>query len=171
MTRLLLFLFLLSIAMLPGNGYAGGTLHLQKKAVYEKGSDVPAAVKKECGLESKIVQFVEKFGAKTFDKIVLVDNASASTQGKALAIRITGASASRGGTTTGPKSLTIKGTLWQSGKVIGTFTASRFTTGGMSFIGYKGTCSMLGRCAKSLGKDVATWLEKPTMNAKLGDAK
>lgn len=149
----------------------GGTLNISKLAQYEKGANVPAAVRNECGLETKIIQFTQKFAEKNFDKVVLVNNASSATSGKTVSIRITDAQAPKGGTTTGYKSLTIKGTLWQNGKVQGTFTARRVTSGGASFIGYKGTCSMLARCAKTLGKDVATWLEKPTMNAKLGDAR
>ncbi len=169
--RSLFALFVFSALFLPCPAYAGGTLTLSKKALYEKGANVPQAVKDECGLETKIIEFVQKFADKSYDKIVLVDNASAKTPGSALSIWIAGAQAPKGGTTTGYKSLTIKGTLWRGGKVAGTFTAKRVTSGGMSFIGYKGTCSMLGRCAKALGKDVAAWLEKPTMNAKLGDAK
>lgn len=149
----------------------GGTLNLSKQARYEKGANVPQAVRDECGLETKIIRFVEKFAQKKFDNVVLVNNASSGTPGTALNITITDALAPKGGTASGYKSLTIKGTLWQNGKVQGTFTARRVTSGGASFIGYKGTCSMLARCAKALGKDVATWLEKPTMNAKLGDAK
>ncbi len=169
--RSLFALFAFSIMFLPHSGYAAGTLSLSKRALFEKGANVPQAVKDECGLETKLIEFVQKFADKSYDKIVLVDNASAKTPGSALNIMIVGAQAPKGGTTTGYKSLTIKGTLWRGGKVAGTFTAKRVTSGGVSFIGYKGTCSMLGRCAKALGKDVAAWLNKPSMNAKLGDAK
>jgi hypothetical protein len=149
----------------------GGTLSLSRLAHYEKGANVPKAVRDECDLESRIIEFVRKNAEKNFDKIVLVDAPSAGTPGKALSIRITDALAPKGGTASGYKTLTIKGTLWQNGKVAGSFTARRVTSGGVSFIGYKGTCSMLQRCAKTLGKDVATWLENPTVNARLGDAK
>jgi len=165
------FLLLSFLVLLPAVSFAGGTLSLQKRAVFEKGSGATDAVKNECNLETKIPEFVQSFAKKDFDKINMVDTASAGTPGKALSIRITGVSGSKGGTTTGPKNLTIKGTLWQNGKVAGTFSASRFTTGGVSWIGYKGTCSMLGRCAKTLGKDVAGWLREPSMNAKLGDVR
>ena len=138
----------------------GGTLSLSRLAHYEKGTSVPKAVKDECDLEKKIIEAVRKNAEKNFDKIVLVDAPSAGTPGKALSIRITDALAPRGGTASGYKTLTIKGTLWQNGKVAGSFTARRVTSGGVSFIGYKGTCSMLQRCAKTLGKDVATWLEE-----------
>ena len=41
--------------------------------------------------------------------------------------------------------------------------------GGGAFGGYKGTCSILGRCIKTLGSDIAKWLANPTMDAKLGN--
>ncbi len=34
---------------------------------------------------------------------------------------------------------------------------------------YKGTCALLGRCTKTLGKDIAEWLKNPVNNATLGD--
>ncbi|NQV86958.1 MAG: hypothetical protein HQ492_07775 [Woeseiaceae bacterium] len=36
--------------------------------------------------------------------------------------------------------------------------------------GAKGTCSILGRCVKTLGSDIATWLQNPTMNAMPGNS-
>ncbi|MEJ2404442.1 MAG: hypothetical protein P8171_09165 [Candidatus Thiodiazotropha sp.] len=44
--------------------------------------------------------------------------------------------------------------LFENGKKIGSF---------------KGTCSILGRCVKALGKDISEWLINPTMNARLGE--
>ena len=32
------------------------------------------------------------------------------------------------------------------------------------------TCKLLFQCAETIGKDVAEWLQKPTMNAQLGTA-
>jgi hypothetical protein len=54
------------------------------------------------------------------------------------------------------------------GKLLGDFKARRYPGGGM-FGGYKGTCAILGRSVKALGKDVAEWLAHPTSQAVLGD--
>jgi hypothetical protein len=35
------------------------------------------------------------------------------------------------------------------------------------FSAYKGTCATVGRCAKSMGKDIASWLENPQKDSKL----
>jgi hypothetical protein len=62
----------------------------------------------------------------------------------------------------------IKGSLSQRGKMLGDFKARRYSGGGM-FGGYKGTCAILGRCVKTLGRDVAEWLAHPASQAVLGD--
>jgi len=59
--------------------------------------------------------------------------------------------------------------LKENGEVIGSFTGARYSGGG-AFGGFKGTCAILGRCIETLGKDIATWLKDPTMNAMLGNA-
>jgi hypothetical protein len=35
----------------------------------------------------------------------------------------------------------------------------------------RGTCATLARCAQAIGQDIATWLNAPTMDAELGDAR
>jgi hypothetical protein len=163
-------LLLTAASALPVTALAGeGSLTLEKKASYAKGLKVPDAVRAECGLEQKIPQYVEEFAKKGFDTVVLADGVSAKTKGKALTMKITDLSGTGGGAWSGPKFVNIEGTLWQNGKVAGTFRASRYSSGG-AFGGYKGTCGILARCAKALGKDVATWAVAPSMNALLGDA-
>ena len=66
--------------------------------------------------------------------------------------------------------MTVIGTLRERGRVVGSFRAKRYTTGG-AFAAFKGTCSIIGRCTKAIGKDIAAWLENPGMDSKLGDAK
>ena len=171
LTHTLCVLLLTATSALPLSALAGGgTLTLEKKAPYAKGLGVPDAVRAECGLEQKVPEFVQEFAKKGFDNVVLADTVGANTAGKALSMKITNITGSGGGAWSGPKHVTIEGTLWQNGKVAGTFRASRYSGGG-AFGGYKGTCAILGRCAKALGKDVATWASAPSMDAVLGDAK
>jgi hypothetical protein len=65
--------------------------------------------------------------------------------------------------------MTVEGVLRDNGREIGSFTAIRYSGGGV-FGGYKGTCAIVGRCAKTLGKDIANWLENPQKGSKLGNA-
>lgn len=171
LTHTLCALLLSAACALPLSALAGdGTLTLEKKAPFAKGLSVPDAVRAECGLEQKVPEFVQEFAKKGFDNVVLADSVSAKTAGKALSMKIVDITGTGGGAWSGPKHVTIEGTLWQDGKVAGTFRASRYSGGG-AFGGYKGTCAILGRCVKALGKDVATWAIAPSMDAALGDAK
>ena len=142
-----------------------GTLSLQKLATL--GKDLQAG---ECKSDSAIPEKLSDLLKKSYDKIELVDDASTVKTGDALATRITAINAVGGGAWSGPKYVTIMGTLWKDGAVVGTFTDSRYTTGGM-WGGYKGTCSMIDNVNKELAKDVTKWLNKPAMDSKLGDAK
>ena len=160
---------LVAVLCVPLTSLAAGTLNLQKKASYSKDLSVPSAVKAECGLENKVVEFVQSSASGNFDKVVLVNDPEKSA-GKSLAMKITGIAGTGGGAYTGAKFITVDGTLRENGKVTGTFRATRYSSGG-AFGGYKGTCAILGRCAKAIGSDVAKWLAEPSMNAKLGDAK
>lgn len=156
------------VLCVPFAGFAAGTLNLQDLAPYEKGLPVPDAVRAECQLELKVVELLQSAAARNFDKVVMVRDGSKGDAGQSLAMKITGITGTAGGAWSGAKFLTVDGTLRENGKVIGTFRATRLSGGG-AFGGYKGTCSILGRCAKALSDDVAKWLTAPTMNAKLGD--
>jgi hypothetical protein len=62
----------------------------------------------------------------------------------------------------------VRGKLYQDGKEIGAFTGRRNSMGG-AFGGFKGSCSVLGRTVKALGKDIAQWLVQPAKGSQLGD--
>jgi hypothetical protein len=145
-------------------------------AVYNVVSPVPFAedsgatgkVKAECTLETRLPQFIAE-AAKRGVKVVIGPAPEEGADGKYLYLEFTHVMGAGGGAWSGPKSVTAKGELIENGEVIGSFISSRYSTGG-AFGGYKGTCSILGRCIKAMGKDIAAWLKSPTMDAQLGDA-
>ena len=157
-------------AMLPFSAMAENSVTIAKQIPYSKDAEVPDAVAKECQLPEKISQFIQEY-AKEDKKvdIKVVDSVSASTPGKVLVMEITNLEGTGGGAWSGAKFVTTKGILYENGKEIGSFKAKR-RSGGGAFGGFKGTCSILGRCTKEIGKDVSEWLQSPTMNAKLGDS-
>jgi hypothetical protein len=134
---------------------AAAQVKVPEKIAFEKNVHVPDAVRKECGLETSIPKYVK--------------SASGAAGKGALDMRITGLLATGGGSFSGPKSVTVTGTLRDGGKVVGNFVARRNASAGA--FGGGGTCSMLDRCAKAIGSDVAAWLKAPTKDARLGDAK
>jgi hypothetical protein len=150
-------------------GFAADKLYVQSPANYASGTDVNPKIKAECALESKVATHVIEQAGGNFE-VVASPSLSDAGAAKALTLTITDVMGVGGGAWSGAKGITIKGTLKQGGKVIGTFEARR-NSGGGAFGGYKGTCSILGRCAKALGKDVSDWLAQPSMNAKLGELK
>lgn len=141
----------------------GGAVDIEKRAPFANNVAVNSAVRTECALETKIPEYVRGYAQGNAN---LVDTAGKGA--RTLSMKIVDVSGAGGGAWSGPKYVTLKGTLRQKGKVIGSFEARRVSGGG-AFGGYKGTCKILDRCAKALGKDVAGWMLAPTMNARLGD--
>ncbi len=148
--------------------YSGtGTLNIAP-VTFTEGMMVRDAVRNECQLLTKLPAFVQSSGHEQYATINL--QAKKSRTSDYLKIEIIdlpkykkNAWAGRGGQWVG-----VKGSLVRKGKKTTSFTATRASMGGFMG-GYKGTCSLLGRCAKTLGKDIATWLKNPIDGASLGD--
>lgn len=144
-----------------------GTLNIAP-VVFAKDLQVREAVRKECQLLTKLPGFVQSYAQDQYAGINL--DAKRSTKSDYLEIEITDLPkykkndwAGRGG-----QWVTIKGSLLRKGKKTVSFEANRGSMGG--FMGaYKGTCALLGRCTKTLGKDIAEWLKNPADGATLGD--
>lgn len=135
---------------------------------FAEDSGATANVKAECTLETRLPQFIAE-AAKRGVKVVIGPAPEEGAEGKYLYLEFTNILGAGGGAWSGPKSVTATGKLIENGEVVGSFTSSRYSTGG-AFGAYKGTCSILGRCIKAMGKDIAAWLRSPTMDARLGDA-
>ena len=129
--------------------------------------DADAASQKiqdECELQNKVPKFLDAYS----ERVELVDG-SLGKSGRILELEITEVHAPGGGAFSGPKWMTVEGVLRDNGREVGSFTASRYSGGGV-FGAYKGTCAIVGRCAKTLGKDIANWLENPQKGSKLGNS-
>jgi hypothetical protein len=124
--------------------------------------DVSEAVKNECQLGEKVSTFLAEFAPN-------VSVSDDPKTGRYLRMEITEVVATGGGAWSGPKWMTVKGTLQENEKAIASFRAKRFSTGG-AFGGFKGTCSIIGRCTKAIAEDISNWLKNPVDGAELGDA-
>ena len=145
----------------------GQSVTISQELEFTETSGASDNVKAECTLQTRLPQFIKDYAKKM--NVVLAEDVSDSTEGRVLHIEIVNVVGAGGGVWSGAKSVTVHGKLTENGEVIGTFTARRYSGGG-AFGGYKGTCSILGRCIKALGSDIAKWLANPTMDAKLADA-
>lgn len=152
------------VAALPA---AAETVKIQRSIPFASTAQVPAAVKDSCQLQTKVPAFVKEAAGGSVE---LVDGPLNRKVGRVLEMQITDVHAPGGGAFSGPKWMSVKGELYDRGKQIGSFRAKRFTGGG-AFAAFKGTCSIIGRCSKALGQDIATWLAAPTQNAEIGDAR
>ena len=157
----LLSLFVTVSALGVGSGARAETQVL-RAIPYAKGVEVRQAVRDQCQLETKVPGYIAEFGSD----VVLVDRLGG---GRVLELAITEVHAPGGGGFSGPKWMTVTGSLREGRRVVGTFRAKRFTTGG-AFAAFKRTCSIIGRCTKAIGRDIAAWLGNPGMDSKLGDA-
>jgi hypothetical protein len=147
---------LLVATLAPAIAHAGGVT-VSREIAYAKAATVREQVRNECGLQTVIPAAI----AQNFVDVELVDG-----RGN-LELEITDAHGPGGGAFSGPKWVEVKGTLRRGGKTLD-FRAKRFSAMDM-FSG--GTCGILAKCGRSIGKDIAAWLTNPTPDAKLGDAK
>lgn len=179
----MIFISVASIAVLLGCGASSPTKQtlsasamknpviIANAVPYAANSGATPAVKSECIIDQQLPEFVESY-ASGYDIAVVRDSKKAKqkrSSGKVLELKFSQVHGLGGGAWSGAKSVTVSGTLTQNGKKIGSFVGTRHSGGG-AFGGYKGTCSILGRCVKTLGDDIARWLQAPSMNARLGDA-
>jgi hypothetical protein len=143
-----------------------GTLVI-KPITFRKDAYVRQAVKQQCNLDGKLAQFIEQYAADQYANII-TDTGRVPKNAQVLTVVIDEVVGGGGGAWSGAKAVKVKGTLTKNGKVIGDFIARRYSGGGF-FGAYKGTCAIMGRCVKALGRDIAEWLQNPTQRAALGD--
>jgi len=121
------------------------------------GASLP--VQQECQLQALVPQAIQTAGGD----VTLVD--APAKGGRWLELTISEVHAPGGGLFSGPKWMTVSGTLRDRGKTIGSFRAKRLSTG------MRSTCGSLAKIATVVGQDIAGWLAAPSMNAEIGDAR
>jgi hypothetical protein len=140
---------------------AGAATQVQRSIPFDEGAGGSEKVRSECQIQTRVPEAVKEFAAD----VELVDGAL-NKNGRALELSIMEVHAPGGGPFSGPKWMAVYGKLYEKGKMVGSFRAKRLSTGA-----FRGTCSTLARCAQSIGEDIAKWLQAPSMDAELGDAR
>ena len=141
---------------------ADGMVSIPRVVPFNENTSVPSAVREECQLGEKVSSFLARYGNVQISNI--------PTAGRYIDMSITEVFAPGGGAFSGPKWMEVTGVLMDDGTAVASFRAKRFSTGG-AFGGFKGTCSIIGRCTKAIAKDIAEWLKNPIDGAELGDAR
>ena len=145
------------------------TIHIMASTPYQEDNNIAYKIINECtNLGSKLSTFTQSFADKRGIEIVLEADINSSGSGRVLQLEISNA-VSRGNAFMGhSKFVAVRGTLWENGKRIASFDGPRTSMGGFA-AAYKSSCSVLGRCVKALGKDIAAWLDSPIDRVSLGD--
>jgi hypothetical protein len=157
-----LSVFVLALGCAVSASAAQDTIGIPRAVPIAENVDVSQAVRNECQLGEKVSTFLVQFAPN----VAVTDDPKT---GRYLRMEITEVFATGGGAWSGPKWMTVKGTLLENEKAIASFRAKRYSTGG-AFGGFKGTCSIIGRCTKAIAEDIAEWLKNPVDGAELGDA-
>lgn len=135
---------------------------------YKKGAPIAVNIRQECNLNSQLSEFIQSYGQERSIGVARTARINTKEKGNTLHVEIVNA-VSQGNAFLGHRKFTqVEGTLYEKGKKIAAFTAARFSGGGF-FGGYKGSCSVLGRTVKTLGKDIAGWLANPVDGIHMGD--
>lgn len=134
-------------------------------------NEIAGNIKRECALDDKLAHYIAEFGrAAGHDVRFVASDAKQTGRGRFLAVELRDAVSSGNAFVGHRKSASVRGKLYEDGELIGSFRGRRDSMGG-AFGGYKGSCSVLGRTVKALGKDIVDWMASPSMDADLGDLK
>ncbi len=158
----------LFLSFLSFGASAEQALNIQSVTFTKDKTEVNYKVRAECKLLEKTEKYLVYFGKKNFSSVTTEKKAVAGAYN--ISAKIIGTIGAPGGAISGRKGATIKGTVKKNGKLVGSFEAFRSSGGGFGF-GYRGTCSLLGRSVKRLGRDITEWAVKPTLNARIGELK
>ncbi|MFN7782018.1 MAG: hypothetical protein ACK5PG_04705 [Lysobacterales bacterium] len=145
------------------------SVQVQRSIPYAEDADIQNKVRTECTqLNTQLAEFTQEFGRENGIEVQLVETLDTSAEGRVLQMEIVDA-VSMGNAFIGHQKYSrVRGVLFENGQQIADFRGRRNSMGG-AFAGYKGSCSVLGRTVKALGKDIAQWLANPQDGAQLGD--
>lgn len=139
-----------------------------KPVPFSDSTMIAGNIKRECVIQDQLADFIAAYARERNIPVRFAAEVDAQAAPRVLDVQIKDA-VSQGNPFMGHRKSTVAvGKLYQDGELIGSFTARRDSMGG-AFAGYKGSCSVLGRTVKALGKDIAAWLAVPEMDALLGD--
>lgn len=144
-------------------------IYISQSAPYSDVTRINQNILDECQLPQQLPELVERAARRSGISMVRDDNAVKAGKGLVLQIEIANAISSGNAFIGHGKQVMVKGRLLEDGKEIGNFTGRRSSMGG-AFAGFKGSCTVLGRCLDALAWDITRWLKSPTMNARVGES-
>lgn len=148
--------------------FAADIVTIQRHMGFNEDAEVPKAVLEECKLDGEMPRAVAESALNAGTTVNFAEKVDGTEPGRVLWMEIADVMSDGNGFIGHRKSITVKGKLYEDGKVVGSFKDRRSSMGG-AFGGFKGSCSVLVRTANAIGEDIAHWLAAPKMDDKLGD--
>ncbi|MGK0258780.1 MAG: hypothetical protein ACI96M_002213 [Candidatus Azotimanducaceae bacterium] len=153
-------LFLVLVGLNLGLATHADTLTVNSNPSYLDERIIPTNIVRECiELGPQLASFTKQYMEKKGQTVVLDGASEPAEQGRSLILTLTNATSIGNAFMGHRKSVTIEAILYEDGVEIDHYRGSRDSGGGFG-AGFKGSCSVLGRCVKTLGKDVANWYNK-----------
>lgn len=144
------------------------TVYMSQTAPFSDAKIIGRAILDECQLPQHQAELIAQLAGAKGITVVRDDEAAKAAKGRVLQVEITNAVSSGNAFIGHRKQVSVKGRLFENGKEIGDFSGIRSSMGG-AFAAYKGSCSVLGRCAKTLAEDIVLWLKNPAKDSRIGE--
>jgi hypothetical protein len=160
--RILIGLAALSFVMLWGSASSaqGSAIQLVRDVPFAHEGQIADNIVQEClGVGTKLSHYLHLFATQQGVEIEVVEEVRPSAGGRVLVVEITDAISKGAGGLGHAKSMTARAQLYANGQLRHSEEFVRRSGGGM-FGRWKSSCSVLGRCSKALGKDIAVWLSR-----------
>jgi len=135
----------------------GRVITIASEMRYARDTFVDPAVINECKLPQQGAELLEAAAKAAGVEVLRVDDAK-SAKGRVFVVEITQVMSTGNAFTGHRKQVGVVGRLMDGDKELGVFRGARNSMGG-AFAGFKGSCSVLGRCLEALSKDMAVWLK------------
>lgn len=149
--------------------YANEAISISAQAEYRDPDRVAPNIKKECdlpGYQSKVIQQALTQNGYT---VTTAEGTDIPAQGKYLKLQIVDALSAGHAFVAHHKSIGIVAILYKNGKEVAKQNFVRNSMGG-AFAGFKGSCTVLQRCADTISQDVKEWLRSADSNAPAASA-
>lgn len=158
----------LLVAIVASSAASAATVYVPRPVPYDEDADIAGNIKRECRINEQLADYIREFAPAGTTIEFYTDAPPAD--GQVLDVVIRDAVSSGNAFVGHRKFVSVRGELRDGDAVTASFKGRRDSMGGM-FAGYKGSCSVLGRTVKALGKDIGEWLASPSKDADLGDLK
>lgn len=149
---------------IPLLSFASEKLFVQVPAVLDPAAPIVDSVKNQCGVEMLIGNHVFEKVSQYVDGTTQLQKGENAGQSPVLRLTILSVHGFGGGSWSGAKSITIHAQLVQNGQTIQSTVLTRGSRGG-PLGGFSGTCAIMERIARTLGKDVANWLPEDKLSS------